>query len=419
MDEDIFAGEVERASEEIQQSQGNYGSNELPAELQEQYRNIESLVAIDPSVVETDEYKDLIARLEKHSSDQASDDEEEGEEEEDSEDEEEEEDEDSEQEDEEDEDEDEEEDEEEEDDNDVFGQLGKTAKKTKKVKVEFEVPKEMAALLSSRYGIKDAETFFGSVDAWRAQAQEGADTKKNFDALTDDIKSLPPDLRESLSRWADGEDYAVPFTQGERLDFGSDFEQQDVESLVEHYLPEEYTRLVKAFNNEDIDEDELDDKIDLLARSTKQLFTQEKKALVDGRVQYEKSQADLQKKVKVSALDSVEDLSKSFPNFSKTQLDKVRNYLVEGKVDSLFYNSDGTYTLKAAEMVANSLYGDKMRETIEKLANRKGMSEANQRIVDSSPKKIRNSKSSNSKGQVNVKAVQHLSSVVQNDDAYA
>lgn len=411
MDEDIFAGEVERASEEINQSQSRSLTDEMPSELQEQYRNIESLVAIDPSVVETQEYKDLIARLEGHGSGQASEEEDDSEEEEDEP--EEEEDDDEEEED------DDEDDSEEEDDSDVFGQLGKKAKKAKAVKIDFDVPKEMEALLSSRYGIKDAETFFGSVDAWRVQAQDGAETKKQLDALSDDIKSLPPDLRESLSRWADGEDYTSPFTQGQRLDFGSDFEQQDVESLVEHYLPEEYNKLLKSFNNESIDEDELDDKMDLLARTTKQLFTQEKKALVDGRVQYEKTQADLQKKVKSSALDSVEDLSKSFPNFSKAQLDKVRNYLVEGKVDSIFYNSDGTYTLKAAEMVANSLFGDKMRQTIEKLASRKGMSEANQVIVDSSPKKIRNSKSSNSKGQVNVKAVQHLSSVVQNDDAYA
>jgi len=416
MADDIFADEIERASEEIQQTQGQSNINDMPAELQEQYSNIESLVAMDASVVETQEYKDLIARIEEHNSGQASDDDDEEdddeyEEEEDSEDEEyEDSEEDSEEE-------DEDEDEEEELD-DPFGQLSKNKKKAKKVNIDFDIPEEMESLLNSRYGIEDAETFFGSVDAWRTQAQEGTETKKQLDALSTDIQSLPPDLRESLARWADGDDYTSPFTQGERLDFGSDFNEQDVESLVEHYLPEEYTRLIKSFNDEDMEEDELNDKIDLLARSTKKLFTQEKKALVDGRVQYDKQQSDLQKKVKSSALDSVEDLSKTFPNFSKSQLNKVRNYLVEGKVDSLFYNADGTYTEKAAEMVANTIFGDKMRETIEKLAKRKGMSEANQNIVDSSPKKLRKNKASNSKGKVNMKAVEHLSNVVDNSDPY-
>lgn len=412
MADDIFAGEVEQASEDIQQSQGKVEIGEMPDELREQYRNIESLVAIDPTVVETQEYKDLIAKIDSSDSTQASEEEFEEEEEEDESEEEESLEEEYESEEESDE-------EEEEDLDDPFGLIGNKKNKAKKIEIDFEVPEEMEALLNSRYGINDAETFFGSVDAWRTQAQEGAETKKQLDALSTDIQSLPPDLRDSLSRWADGEDYTAPFTQGERLDFGSDFEQQDIESLVEHYLPEEYERLMKSFNSDEMEEAELDDKIDLLARSTKKLFTQEKKALVDGRVQYDTQRADLQKRVKSSALDSVEALSKAYPNFSKSELSRVRNCLVDGKVDSLFYNADGTYTMEAAESVANALLGGKMRETIEKLAKRKGMSEANQNFVDSSPKKLRKQKSSNSKGKINVKAVQHLSTVVQNDDPYA
>ena len=77
MADDIFADEIERASEEIQQTQGQSNINDMPAELQEQYSNIESLVAMDASVVETQEYKDLIARIEEHNSGQASDDDEE------------------------------------------------------------------------------------------------------------------------------------------------------------------------------------------------------------------------------------------------------------------------------------------------------------------------------------------------------
>jgi hypothetical protein len=414
---DIFEGAVEEASQEIENENGLINSNDLPEELQSELDNIESLVAMSPDVVDTPEYKDLMAKIESHNSSQASDEEDEEESEESEEEEEEEE---SEEESEDEEEEDEEDEEVEEDPDDVFGISGKKKKKNK-VKVDFDVPKEMGELLSSRYGIKDPSTFFGSVDSWRAQAQEGSESKKQLDALTSDIRNLPPDLRDSLTRYAEGEDYRAPFTQGERLDFGSDFDEQDVESLVEHYLPEEYAKLVKSYNKEEdaMGDDEFDDKINLLARSTKKLFTNEKKALVDKRVQYENSQKELGQKLKRSALDSVENLSKAFPNFSKSELSKVQTYLVEGKVDDLIYNADGTYTEDAAMNVANMMFGDKMRSTIEKLANRKGKSEANQEIVDSSPKKIKKSKSSNSKGKTNMKAVQHLSSVVENDDPYA
>jgi hypothetical protein len=417
MENDIFSEEVDAASEAIQESQGQVGSDELPAELQEQVRNIESLVSMNPSVTESEEYKDLMAKIDEHQSGQAEEeDEDEEEEEEESQDEEEED-----SEEEEESDDDEEEEEIEEDIDDPFGQLGgKSKKKTKKVKVDFDIPEAMEAMLNSKYGIDDASTFFTSVDGWRTQAQEGATAKRDLDALSADISNLPPDLRESIGRWADGEDYTAPFTDGGRLDFSSDFLEQDVESLVEHYLPDEYTRLVKSFNAEDgMEEDEFNDKMDLLARSTKRMFTQESKDLVDGRVQYEQGQADLRKKVKSSALDSVELLSKDFPNFSKSELSKIQSYLVDGKVDSLFYNADGTYTEKAAEMVANTLLGNKMRDTIEKLAKRKGKSEANQDFVDSSTKSVKRRKSSNQKGKTNLKAVQHLKSVVTTNDPYA
>ena len=101
----------------------------------------------------------------------------------------------------------------------------------------------MQDMLESRYGVKDASTFFGSVDSWRQQAQEGSEAKNQLDSLTSDIQNLPPDLRTAISMWADGEDHTAVFTQGLRLDFASDFEEQDVESLVEHYLPEQYEKL--------------------------------------------------------------------------------------------------------------------------------------------------------------------------------
>lgn len=410
--DDIFEGAVEEASKDLENSGGSVDLSQVPEELQEQYRTIESLVSMNPDVVNSEDYKDLIAKIEAHGSTQASDEE----------DEEEDEDEDIEgnsNEDEEDE-EDEDENEEDEDIEDVFGLIdSKSKSKSKKVKLDFEVPDEMNSLLKDKYGIEDASTFFGSVDAWRTQAQAGADVKKEYDALTSDIQSLPPDLRESLKMWADGEDYTSVFEQGGRLDFSSDFEEQDVEGLVEHYLNDEYVRLVNEYeSNENMSDDDFDGKMDMLARSTRKLFTQEKKALVESRVQYEDKQANLHKNLKNSALDSVEKLSEAYPNFSKVELNKVKHYLVEGKVDSLFYNADGTYTEEAAKLVANALYGEKVLKTVKTLAKRKGESEANMRTVDSSPKSVRKSKLSQGK-KANVSAVQHLSSVVVDNDPYA
>jgi hypothetical protein len=128
----------------------------------------------------------------------------------------------------------------------------------------------------------------------------------------------------------------------------------------------------------------------------------------------------LVKKVKSSALSSVESLSKSFPDFSKSELNKLRSVLVEGKVDGLIYNPDGTYREEAAKKVAYLMFGEKMEDTIKKLAERQGESKANRKIVDSSAKSVKKKKTSGTnKGGNTPRAVQHLGSIIVDDDPYA
>jgi hypothetical protein len=397
----IFDDEVEKATEEITPQEEDGRAEELPADIQEQLGQVEDLLKLDPSFKDTQDYKDLMAKIDEMESGQADDDDEEEEDEEDYEEPEASE---------------EEEDEEEEEESveDVFGVLSKS-KKSKPVKLPFEVQDEMTEFLASKYGVEDPEKFFESVNTWRTQAQEGAENAKQLEALANDIQALPPDIRQTITLWADGEDYTRVFTNNERLDFESDFNDQYIDSLVQHYLPDEYDELVDSLDNEDIDEEEFEDKLTLLARSTKKLFTNEKKALDTERAQYLQRQQESGELLKKSALSSVDSLSKAFPNFSKSELNKVRQILVEDRVDDLFYNADGTYTEAAAEMVANALFGGKMRETLQKVAERQGRSKANQEIVDSSPKKVRKQKSSAGKAGMNTKAVQHLSGVFKGD----
>ena len=145
------------------------------------------------------------------------------------------------------------------------------------------------------------------------------------------------------------------------------------------------------------------------------MFTEDKKALEDEREQYAIRQKNEFQNMKKSALLSVENLSKAYPNFSKTEVAKIRNILVEGKIDNLFLKADGSYNEDAAELVAYAVYGKKMLESVRKVAERSGESKANQRIVDTSAKQIRKQKVSGEGQGFNVKEVQHLSSMFKND----
>jgi len=392
--EDNFEKELERVAE-TSAPEINFESLDLPSDMAEQIRQIESLAQIDSEFANSQEYKDLMASISNSGQASKSDSEEEDEDEEY--------------------DEEEEENEEETvDSDDIFGIL-KSSKKEKEVRLSFEPPKEMVKMLSSKYGIEDASKFFASVDTWRNQAQEGSDVKREYEALTEDLQSLPADIRTQIQLWANGEDHTQFMNVQQRLDFSSDFDDQEIDGLVQHYLPEQDNKLTRSLENGDIDEADFDDRITLLAESTKRMFIEDKKALEADREQFIERQKNQFQNLKKTALLSVENLSKAYPNFSKSEINKIRNVLVEGKIDSLFTKSDGTYNEDAAELVAYAMYGKKMLESVKKISERKGESKANQKMVDSSPKTVKKQRAAGGNQGLGMEAVGHLSGVFKGD----
>jgi hypothetical protein len=387
MSDTNFEKEVQSASQDIFDSPA---VAELDPGMQEQLRQIEALAGMDPSFANSQEYKDLMTSIQ--ASSQAPQNDEEDEEE-------------------------EEDDDSEEDQgspDDIFGIMS-TPKKAKEIKLNFEPPKEMIDLISNRFGVNDASKFFSSVETWRSQAQEGSELKREYEALTADLQALPMDLRASIEMWASGEDYTKALTMTQRLDFSGDFTKQDPESLVQHYFGEQYDEITSEFEDGDISDTEYQNRIKLLANSTKRLFVDDKKALEKEREDFLTRQKTESDNLKKTALLSVENLSKAYPNFSKSEVSKIRSILVEGKADNLFMNADGTYKEDAAELVAYAMYGKKMLESVKKIAQRQGESVANQKIVDSSPKQLRKQKASGpNQGQV-PQAAQHLSGLFRGD----
>ena len=387
MSDTNFEKEVQSVSQDIFDSPA---VADLDPGMQEQLRQIEALAGMDPSFANSQEYKDLMSSLQASSQAPQNDEEDEDEEEEDD------------------------SEEPQGSDEDIFGIMS-APKKAKEIKLNFEPPKEMIDLISSRYGVNDASKFFSSVETWRNQAQEGSELKREYEALTSDLQALPMDLRASIEMWASGEDYTKALTMTQRLDFSGDFTKQDPESLVQHYFGEQYDEITSEFEDGDISDTEYQNRIKLLANSTKRLFVDDKKALEKEREDFLNRQRNEHESLKRTALLSVENLSKAYPNFSKSEVSKIRGILVEGKADNLFMNADGTYKEDAAELVAYAMYGKKMLESVKKLAQRQGESVANQKIVDSSPKQLRKQKASGpNQGQV-PQAAQHLSGLFRGD----
>ena len=379
---------IDNSEEFVDEGQSIGG--EITPEMEDQIRQIEALASMDAAFANSQEYKDLMAATRGTNSQSSETDEDEDEYYED------------------------EDDDSEDEDDDIFG-VTKQTKVEKEVQLTFEPTKDMQRFIESKYGVKDVAKFFSSADTWRNQAQESSELKRELDLLTSDLQAMPVEIRQAVTMWANGQDYTAAFNQSQRLDFSSDFTRQDPENLVQHYLSEQYDELLERLENGKIDEDDFDDRIKLLAGSTKRMFNSDKEALDNERDQFTQRQKEEFQAMKKSALVSVENLSKAYPNFSKTEVARIRNILVEGKIDNLFTKADGSYNDDAAELVAYAMYGKKMLESIKKGAERRGESKANQRIVDTSAKQIRKQKVSGETQGFNMKEVQHLSSMFRND----
>ena len=390
MSEENFEKEVESVSSELEQREEEVSMDDMTSEMQDQVRQLESLAGMDPEFANSQEYKDLMSSISSEGKEEV-----EAEQEEEVEEQEEEEEEDSESE-------------------DVFG-LKKSSKKQKEFKVDFDVPDEMMDMISSKFGLDDPSKFFSSVDKWRSQAQEGAESTKEYEALSTDLQSLPSEIKQSIQLWANGSDYTEAFNSNSRLDFSDDFRNQDTENLVQHYLEEEYNELVDMYNDDKLDDEGFEDRIDLLARTTKRMFNQDRDSIENEREDFANQQRQEYENLKKSANLSVKNLTNEYPDFSRSEIGKIKNILVNGKVDELFMDSDGVYKDEAAEILAYAMYGKKMMQSSSTRAERKGESKANLKTVDSSPKSVRRQKSSDQKRGVNLDAVGHLSSAFKKD----
>ena len=389
-----FEKEVELASEGLESQEANSAAplEELTSEMQDQVRQLESLAKMDPDFANSDEYKDLMSSLDREEESVGDN------------------------EDDEDEYEDEEEEEEEVEDNegDTFG-ISKTSKKSKEFNVDFDLPAEMIDMISSKFGVKDPSKFFNSVDTWRTQAQEGSEASKEYEALSTDLQAMPHEIKAAIQMWANGDDYSEAFNANQRLDFSDSFRDQDAENLVQHYLEEEYNELVDMYNDDKLDDEDFEDRIELLARTTKRMFNQDVEAQETERENFVLRQQEEYQKQKDSAILSVENLGKAYPNFSRSEMSKIKRVLVDRSLEDIFIDKEGEYKEDAAELLAYAMYGKKLLNEAEVKAERKGESKANLRTVDSSPKNMKRQKTSDQKRGKNLDAVGHLSSAFKKD----
>jgi len=277
----------------------------------------------------------------------------------------------------------------EDEESDAFG-LTKGGTKPNEKAIDFEVPEEMSNFITSNYGVEDPETFFTSVDKWRQQSQEGAQVRKDHDDILEGLKDLPSDIKAAITAHSNAEDYREVFNStGSRLDFDTPFKSQDKEVIVQHYFKDSHDKLNVKLDKGDIDEDDYNERIEELYTNSKRSFSSDQKMIKDRRADMIASEGEFQEALRTSGSGSLDLLKEKYPNFGKSNLQRVKQHLDNGNIEDLFRKDDGTYGPRAAEMLALALYGDEVIDRLTKSATKKGASKATEKMVGVAAKKPR------------------------------
>ena len=399
MTEDSAASEevIEQQEEFIEeQSPLTYeDDNEFytPDSVRDDIEQIEALARMDPSILEDPEYlamKESLSQLEAIEQGEVDSEQEEEEQE--------------------------EEEQEEVDDDDVFGLF----KGEEQEEVDVKFNEDMMRHIKEKYSIGDSNKFLKSVDTWRNQAQEGTEYREKFNEIEDGLISLPGPIKSAISAFANGEDWNSAFgsTQS-RLDYSDVFTSQDKEAVVQHYFGEKYEKLQDKLEDESIDEEDFAERYDELHEFSEKFFENDKKGFEKQRAKYTEEQDRIEKVRSGSIKSSVESLKEQYPNFSRADLQRVEQRMVDGNIEEPFYEKDGSYKAEAAEMMAFAMYGKRIMKALLNRATKDGTSSANETIVQRGNKKMRKaSKNTSPEGKQNVDAVSHLNSHF-DDDPYS
>lgn len=221
------------------------------------------------------------------------------------------------------------------------------------VKVELKDLNAFKAYIKEKFSIEDETKFFSSVDTWRSQAQNADQTQTELDNITDAFEKMPDALYAAFVDWSKGEPWEKAVQGVGVLNFDKAFNEYDTHTIVNHYLPGDFTK-------EDFTGEEKDSKTVIQAISlAKSRYETDKQAVQGQRATYLEEAETAKELIKTSTASSVEDLKQSFPKMGKTEIKKVESIMNGGDLTGLFFDKNGGYVKDAAKKVAMMLYAGK------------------------------------------------------------
>ena len=265
-------------------------------------------------------------------------------------------------------------------DSPLFGGKKKVgAKEKKKDEVVFENFEQVATVLKKDFGqdvkeIKDLGKFLTSAEGWRKDASKFKDTEKKVAQFENIFTEMPEPLLDAIKTHFNGGNWEEPIKNRPKFDYSVDVKKQDTKALVNHYFPGKFT-------DEDFTAESKSPALEIAEQASIDKFSTEK-------IGYEsKRTADVAKgKQKLelrraSVAGSVSALKESFPDLPDSDIKEISSVMESGDINSLFFNTDGSFKKEAAEMLALARHGRSVISQFMDVAAKRGANEAAEDLV--------------------------------------
>lgn len=278
--------------------------------------------------------------------------------------------------------------------------------------IEIKSFDELPAIIKNDFGMevkepKDMATYFSSVKKWRADAQKLSESERKVAEFSKLFELMPETLYDATMAFATGGNWEEIIVNKPKLDYNKKTEETDKKTLVKYYFPDKF----KDEDFSDEQENPMKQALDIAYEASKKQFGLDKTTFETKR----NSIADGAKRRldgrKSSAAISVDSLKDSFPDITDDTKKEILGFLVSKDVNSLFFNSDGTYTKDAAKNYVLINHGFEAIEQLTRAAARAAETKAVEDILERGDDKLKSGKGANVKDKPNLALTKKLKEI--------
>jgi len=268
----------------------------------------------------------------------------------------------------------------------VFGgkkTIGK--KEDEAAPIEFEGSEVANKYIKEKTGHDNLESLVGSSLKLQEKAEEyDALSQKaaNYESV---FENMPAQLYEAVDQFLKGGDWKAPITSKPNLDFTKTLDNQSEKSLVENYMPNQFTdEDWSDYKGDDVDLN-LKRAMDIAINTAKSNFEKDRNEIESLQTTRLNEARENEKKLNASVDNSIEYLRKNIEGINDNYVKQLKGNLNVAKLTEMFFNKDGSFKEDAALKMVMAEDGYSMMNQYKTLAERQAETKERQQILVRTP----------------------------------